>query len=139
MLGNQLSDGLLIDDVKKPDDEICQFIELTETKNHVDALLQVQQQLEEPQLQTIEVVKIEVVSQVEQQQQQQVKSKDNKINLKMVDIYQLEEKLKQSVIDVIEGQIIKPDEINVSSKGTLDQDQIYVDSVKKTDTFRGGT
>ncbi len=47
MLGNQLSDGLLIDDVKKPGDEICQFIELIETKNHVDALLQVQQQLEE--------------------------------------------------------------------------------------------
>jgi hypothetical protein len=57
----------------------------------------------------------------------------------MVDIYQMEEKLKQSVIDEIEGQIIKPDEINMSSKGTLDQDQIYVDSVKKTDTFRGGT
>jgi len=71
MLGNQLSDGLLIDDVKKPDDEICQFIELIETKNHVDALLQVQQQLEELQHQTIEVVnlKIEVVSQVQQQQQ----------------------------------------------------------------------
>ncbi len=41
MLGNQLSYGLLIDDVKKPDDEICLFIELIETKNHVDALLQV--------------------------------------------------------------------------------------------------
>ena len=93
MLGNQLSDGLLIDDVKKPDDEICQFIELIETKNHVDALLQVQQQLKEPQHQTIEVVKVEVVSQVQQQQQQQVKSRDNKINLKMVDIYQMEEKL----------------------------------------------
>jgi hypothetical protein len=109
-------------------------------KNHVDALLQVQQKLEEPpQHQTIEVVKIEVVSQVQQQQQQQVKSRDNKINLKMVDIYQMEEQLKQSVIDEIEGQIFKPDEINMSSKGTLVQDQIYVDSVKKTDTFRGGT
>jgi hypothetical protein len=43
------------------------------------------------------------------------------------------------VIDEIESQIIKPDEINMSSKGTLDQEQIYVDSVKKTDTFRGGT
>ncbi len=32
----------------------------------------------------------------------------------------MEEKLKQSVIDEIEGQIIKPDEINMSSKGTLD-------------------
>ncbi len=39
------------------------------------------------------------------------------------------------VIDEIEGQIIKPDEINMCSKGTLDQDQLYVDSVKKTDTF----
>ncbi len=140
MLVNQLSDGLFIDDVKKLDDEICQFNELIETKNHVAALLQVQQQLEEQQHLTIEVVKIEVVSQVQQQQQQeQVKSRDNKINLKMVGIYQMEEKLKQSVIDEIEGQIIKPDEINMSSKGTLDQDQIYVDSVKKTDTFRGGT
>ena len=43
------------------------------------------------------------------------------------------------MIDEIESQIIKPDEINMSSKGPLDQDQIYVDSVKKTDTFRGGT
>ncbi len=51
----------------------------------------------------------------------------------------MKEKLTQQVIDEIEGQIIKPDEINMSSKGTLDQDQIYVDSVKKTDTFRGGT
>ena len=96
MLGNQLSDGLLIDDVKKPDDEICEFIELIETKNHVDALLQVQQQLEEQQHQKVEVVKVEVVSQVQQQQQQQqMKSSYNKI--KMVDIYQMEEKLKQSV------------------------------------------
>ncbi len=71
MLGNQLSDGLLIDDVKKPDHEICQIVELIETKNHVDALLQVQQQLEEPQHQKIEAVKVEVVSQVQQQQQQQ--------------------------------------------------------------------
>ncbi len=76
MLGNQLSNGL-IDDVKKPDDEICQFIELIETKKHVDASLQVQQQLEEQHHQTIEDVKIEVVSQV---QQQQVKSRDNTIN-----------------------------------------------------------
>jgi hypothetical protein len=68
---------------------------LIETKNHVDALLQVQQ-LEEPQHQTIKIVKIEVVSQVQQQQQQQqVKSRENEINLKMVDIYQMEEKLKQ--------------------------------------------
>ncbi len=66
-----------------------------------------------------------------------MKLRDNKI--KMVGIYQMEEKLKQSVIDEIEVQIIKPDEINMSSKGTLDQEQMYVDSVKKTDTFRGGT
>ncbi len=42
-----------------------------ETKNHVDALLQVQQQLEEPHQQKIEIVKVEVFSQVQQQQQQQ--------------------------------------------------------------------
>jgi hypothetical protein len=111
---------------------------LIETKNHVDALLQVQQQLEEPQHQTIKAVKVEVVSQVQQQQQQQqMKSRYNRT--KIVDIYQMEEKRKQSVIDEIEGQIIKPDEINMSSKGALDQEQIYVDSVKKTDPFRGGT
>ncbi len=51
----------------------------------------------------------------------------------------MEAKLKQQVIDEIEGQIIKTDEINMSSKGTLDQEQIYVDIVKKTDTFRCGT
>jgi hypothetical protein len=45
-----------------------------------------------------------------------MKSSYNKI--KMVDVYQMEEELKQSVIDEIEGQIIKPDEINMSSKGT---------------------
>jgi hypothetical protein len=39
MLESQLSDGFLIDGVKKPDDEIRQFIELLETKNHLDALL----------------------------------------------------------------------------------------------------
>ncbi len=33
MLGNQLSERLLIDNVKKPGDEICQFIELIETEN----------------------------------------------------------------------------------------------------------
>ncbi len=45
----------------------------------------------------------------------------------------MEEKRKQLVIDEIEGQIIKPDEINMSSKGkgTLDQEHIYVNSVKK--------
>ena len=35
----------------------------------------------------------------------------------------MEEKLKQSMMDEIEGQIIKPDEINMNSKGTLDQEQ----------------
>ena len=70
MLESQLSDGFLIDDVKKPDDEIRQFIELLETKNHFDALLQVLKHLEEQQHQKIEVVMVEVVSQVQQQQQQ---------------------------------------------------------------------
>ncbi len=57
MLRNQLSDGLLIVDIKKRDYEICQFIELIETKNHVYGLLQVHQQREEQQHQTIEVIR----------------------------------------------------------------------------------
>jgi hypothetical protein len=89
---------------------------LIETNHHVNASLQVQQQLEEPQHQKIEIVNVEVASQVQQQQPQQMKSSCNKI--KMVDIYQIEEKVKQSMIDEIEGQNIKPDEINVSSKCT---------------------
>jgi hypothetical protein len=89
---------------------------LIETKHHVNASLQVQQQLEEPQHQKIEILNVEVASQVQQQQPQQMKSSYNKI--KMVDIYQMEEKVKQSMIDEIEGQNIKPDEINVSSKCT---------------------
>ena len=93
------------------------FIESTDTKNHVDALVQVQQQLDEQQHQTIEDVKVEVVSQI---QQQQMKSRYNMI--KMVGICQMKEMLKQSVMDEIEGQIIKPDEINTSSKGMLDQE-----------------
>jgi hypothetical protein len=39
----------------------------------------------------------------------------------------------------ISNEIVPVDEINMSSKGTLDQEQIYVDSVKKTNTFRGCT
>ncbi len=65
--------------------------------NHSDDDLLQGQQLEELQHQTIKVVKIEVVSQVQQQQQQQVKSRENKINLKMVDIYQMEEVHNQSM------------------------------------------
>jgi hypothetical protein len=99
--------------------------------------LQVLQQV--PQHQTIEVVKVDVILQYHQQQHQQMKSSDNMS--KTVDMYQMKEKLKQSVINEIEGQIIKPDEINMSctGKGTLDQleEQINVDNVKKTDTFRG--
>jgi hypothetical protein len=53
------------------------------------------------------------------------------------------EKVKQSVINEIEGQTIKSDAINMSSKRTLDQEQICdilcVDNIKKSDPFRGGT
>ena len=59
--------------------------------------------------------------------------------IKMVDIYEVEAKLKQSVIGEIEGQIIKSDADYTNDKGTLDREQMYDDSVEKSDTFRGGT
>ncbi len=43
------------------------------------------------------------------------------------------------MIDEIEGHTITPDEIIMSSKCTLDQEQIYVDSVRKTGFLRGCT
>ncbi len=57
----------------------------------------------------------------------------------MIDIYEMQEKIKQSVINKIEDQIIKPDADYTNDKGTLDQEQIYYDSVEKSDMFRGGT
>ncbi len=51
----------------------------------------------------------------------------------------MEVKVKQSVIREIEGQIIKPDADSKVSMITLDQEQTYIDSVMKVDTFRGGT
>ena len=106
-----------IDD-KKSDDQTHQIIgSFFETKNSVDNLLQDQQ----PELLQV----------------QQIKSSDNTI--KMIDIYEMEEKIKQSVINEIEGQIIKPDADYKNDKGTLDQEQMYANSVDKSDTFRGGT
>jgi hypothetical protein len=43
------------------------------------------------------------------------------------------------VINRIEDEIIKTGAINRSNKGTLDKEQVRVDSVKTSDTFRGGT
>ncbi len=51
----------------------------------------------------------------------------------------MEEKFKQSMISETEGQIIKPDADYTNDKGTLDQEQMYANSVDKSDTFRGGT
>jgi hypothetical protein len=51
----------------------------------------------------------------------------------------MEVNFKQSVINEIEGQIIKPDEDYTNDKGTLDQEQMYANSIDKSDTFRGGT
>ena len=51
----------------------------------------------------------------------------------------MKEKIKQSVISEIEGQIIKSDEDYTNDKGTLDREQMHDSSVEKSDTFRGGT
>jgi PAX-interacting protein 1 len=143
-------------DNNKSDDKAHQIIGSVETKTSVDDLLQDQQQ--EPQYQKVEVKTVEIISQVQQQQElqqvqkqqqqqqpellqvQQIKSSDNTSNtIKMIDIYEMEEKIKQSVINEIEGQIIKPDADYKNDKGTLDQEQMYANSVDKSDTFRGGT
>ena len=71
------------------------------------------------------------------QQQQPLKSIDNPI--KMVDIYATKEKIKQSVINEIEDQIIKPDADSKVKMITLDQEQAYICGVKLFDTFRGST
>ena len=57
----------------------------------------------------------------------------------MVENYAMEEKIKQSFIIEVEGQIIKPDAEDKLNMITLDQEQAYIDSVMKVDTFRGGT
>ena len=43
------------------------------------------------------------------------------------------------MISEIEGQIIKSDADYTNDKGTLDREQMYDNSVEKSDTFRGGT
>ena len=97
-----------------------------------------QDQQQEPQYQTVEIKTVENISQVQQQQEllqvQQIKSSNNTI--KMIDIYEMEEKFKQFVINEIEGQIIKTDADYTNDKGTLDQEQIYYDSVEKSDTVQ---
>jgi hypothetical protein len=57
--------------------------------------------------------------------------------IKMVINYAMEEKVKQSVISEIEGQIIKPDADSQVDMIMLDQEQTYIDSIMKVDTFRG--
>jgi hypothetical protein len=64
--------------------------------------------------------------------------KPNNITIKMMDIYTAEEKFEQSVINEIESQIITKDAGYTKEKNTLDQEQEFVDSVSKFDTFRGG-
>jgi hypothetical protein len=51
----------------------------------------------------------------------------------------MEEKIKQSVCSEIEGQIIELDADIKVHMITLDQEQTFIDSVMKVDTFRGGT
>jgi hypothetical protein len=57
----------------------------------------------------------------------------------MVDIYAMQEELKWSVISEIEGQIIEPVADYKLNDGTMESEQICADSIKKFDTFRGGT
>ena len=52
-------------EVKKSDYKVHQFIELIETKQYADALLQIQQQ--DPQYMTLEVKRVEIIYQVRQQ------------------------------------------------------------------------
>ncbi len=59
--------------------------------------------------------------------------------VKIVDIYAMQEELKWSVISEIEGQIIEPVADYKLNDGTMESEQIYADSIKKFNTFRGGT
>ena len=110
--------------------QINQVTESVKTEEYRDVVLQ------ESQLQTIKVKKVETTTQAAQQQQP-LKSNDNLI--KMVDIHAAEEKIKQSVINEIEDQIIKQDADSKVKIFTLDQEQEYIGGVKLFDTFRGGT
>ena len=127
-------------DNKKSDDDMHQFIESVETENFVDDLSQAQQQ-QESQHQTVEVKTVENIEQERPQLQspepEQLLSSDSPI--KMVDIYAMQEELKWSVISEIESQIIEPVADYKLNDGTMESEQIYADSIKKFDTFRGGT
>jgi len=125
-------------DNKKSDDQMHQIIESVETENHVDDLLQVQQQ-HEPQHSTVEVITVENILQVRplSPQQQQLKSSDSSI--KMVDIYEQQTQFEQSVFSEIEGQNVEQIAAYEMSYDTLDLEQMHANSVKKFDTFRGGT
>ncbi len=59
--------------------------------------------------------------------------------IKMVDTYAMQEELKWSMISEIEGQIIEPVADYKLNYGTMQSEQICADSIKKFDTFRGGT
>jgi major membrane immunogen (membrane-anchored lipoprotein) len=123
---------------------MLQFIESVETENFVNDFLQAQQQ-QESQYQTIEVKTVEKIVRERQQlqspEQEQLLSIDSPI--KMVDIYDkfyvMQEELKWSVISEIEGQIIEPVADYKLNDGTMESEQICADSIKKFDTFRGGT
>ncbi len=58
--------------------------------------------------------------------------------IKMVDIYAMQEELKWSVISEIESQIIEPDADYKINFVAMESEQMYADSIKKFDTFRGG-
>ncbi len=62
----------------------------------------------------------------------------NDITIKMMDIYEAEEKFKLSVINKIEGQIIMEDADSVKYKNMLDQEHMFSARVSNLDTFRGG-
>jgi hypothetical protein len=59
--------------------------------------------------------------------------------IKTKDKYVVDENTKQYVIIEVEGPMIKPDADIKYHMITLDQEQTYIDSVMKVDTFRGGT
>ena len=139
-------------DNKISDEQSHQFIESVETKNPVDDLLQEPQhqliEIDQPQYPTVEDITVETIIQVRQRsqsaqlqsphlQQQQIKSSD--IQIEIVDIYERRAQLKQLVINEIEGQNNKLVADYKFGYDTLDLKQVYADSVKKFDTFRGGT
>jgi len=95
---------------------------------------------QEPQHQTVEVITVETIIRVRQQPQslqQQQQSSDSSI--KMVDIYEQQTQFEQSVFSEIEGQNVEQIAAYEMSYDTLDLEQMHANSVKKFDTFRGGT